>query len=103
MTKVLLILLALVLLVGCTITITVDPSVPTPEVPFPTPTQEVVMASVRVMVLTLNVREGPGTNYAITRKVHDGDILLIVDEQGDWLQTDRGDWVINTFVEYINE
>ena len=100
MTKALLILL-MVLLVGCTITISVDPGVPTPG--FPTPTQEVAISIVRVTVATLNVRSGPATTYAITRKVHEGDTLLIVAEEGLWLQTAQGDWVISTFVENVDE
>jgi len=94
------IFLTVSLLVGCTITISIDPGA-TPEV-FPTPTQEVAISIVRVTVGTLNVRSGPGTTYAITRKVNYGDTLLIVAQEGQWMQTAQGDWIISTFVEDVD-
>lgn len=51
------------------------------------PTQEVINVNrymVKVTANTLNVRKGPGTNYAITTQVKKNQVYTIVDTQGKW-------------------
>jgi len=39
----------------------------------------------KVTTRSLNVRGGPGTNYAVIDKLHRGDCVTVLDRQGDWL------------------
>lgn len=78
---------------------------PTPT-PTPTPTQQVVEAKPEAVVSNslLNVRSGPGTNYARVGQVRQGTSLEIVgrNREGTWVAvvTPDGDeaWVILTYV-----
>lgn len=53
-----------------------------PKVPDPEPTFKPYL--VEVIANALNVRSGPGTNYAVKTVVHKGDVYTIVDEDNGW-------------------
>lgn len=95
-------LIALLVILIISLLVSVVPSEPAPTA-WPTPTPEIVLYSVRVTVTNLNVRSGPGTQFEITRQVHEGDILLVLDETNGWFQTELGDWVLSDYVEEVNE
>ena len=56
----------------------------------------------RVNAESLNLRDGPGTTYAVLRSLARDTIVTIVGEQGDWLQVRLADgtagWVASQYV-----
>ncbi len=72
---------------------------PTATVEPPTPTPDVVR--VEVTSATVNLRSGPGTNYARAGQASKGQTFDVLgrDEPGDWFQIKRTDgatvWIIN--------
>lgn len=67
-------------------------SVPPPQPP-PIPAQQV-----RVNTPQLNVRAGPGTTFAIVRKVRSGDVLTVEETRGDWIRIGAAEWVSAAYV-----
>lgn len=57
---------------------------PPPPPPEPTPDAIVPIRTVMVNTTTLNTRAGPGTDYADLGNVHAGDVLPVVEDDGDW-------------------
>lgn len=57
---------------------------------------------VRVTCNTLNVRKGPGTNYAITTQVHKGEAYTIMEEQDGWGRLKSGvGWICLEYTQKI--
>lgn len=74
-----------------------------PTMPAPTPTPVPLQAAFTVMSDTLNVRRGPGTNYAVIGRLTAGQSYEITGKNpvGDWLQFDlngQQGWVIANLV-----
>lgn len=46
----------------------------------------------------LNVRSGPGTDYAIVRRLGRGAAVQVLDEQNNWLLTGNSEWIYSGFV-----
>lgn len=42
----------------------------------------------------LNLREGPGSNYNIIRRMYPGDDLRLLDAKGDWRQVELQNGII---------
>lgn len=69
------------------------------------PLQEVPAAEkIRVMTgnARLNIRSGPGIDFAIVGKYPNETIVLATEKQGDWIRTDRG-WIHTQFTQKIAE
>ncbi len=74
--------------------------------PTPTPSPSVGLIA-RITADVLNVRAGPGTNYAIVSKLHNGDQVRITgrNEDGSWLQiiydetTEAQGWIFGRYAE----
>lgn len=88
-------------------TSTLEPPTPTPaEPPTPTPEPPTPTPAVPVAVIdnpTLNVRQGPGTNYSVIGQANNGDRFDIrgKNSAGSWWQIDfngRDGWVSGDFV-----
>lgn len=47
---------------------------------------------------SLNVRSGPGTDYARTGKLQNGDKVTIVEEQGTWGKLHQGGWICLKYI-----
>ena len=62
------------------------------DIPVDNGTEEDQGTSIRLMVTydVVNLRQGPGTNYAITGQVALGDVLSATDKTGDWYKVDGG-------------
>lgn len=76
----LIILTVFVLITGCGSTFTEEESVPEPVPnPLSTPFQTVVVTGREV-----NLRQGPGTQYAVVGSSHAGDSLMVTGEASDW-------------------
>lgn len=58
---------------------------------------------VKVIVNPLNIRSGPGTNYAIKSKITDKGIYTIVEQDGDWGKLKSGAGWINTSSRYCKK
>jgi len=62
--------------------------------------------TVEVTASVLNVRSGPGTNYAITSQVKRGTRLTVLKQQGGWLQVrlsnGRTGWVSGQYVRSVS-
>ena len=57
---------------------------------------------VRIIVDTLNVREGPGTDYPIVMEVHKGSAYTIVEEQDGWGRLKSGvGWICLQYTERV--
>ncbi len=69
------------ILVGCGNTVSVEnTAVDTQQPgPFSNPFQTVLVTG-----RTVNLRQGPGTQYAIVGSVHSGDSLMVTGEAPDW-------------------
>ncbi|HPC84076.1 MAG TPA: SH3 domain-containing protein [Thermoanaerobaculaceae bacterium] len=88
---------------------TVQPPAPPPEPP-PAPVEVVRLPEpappppvyVRVSGTTLNVREGAGTSFKVVGKAARGERLLVLGEEGDWLEVrltpERTGWVHGKYV-----
>ena len=58
-------------------------------------------APVRVMRVdarSANVRQGPGTDYIILRRLEKGDTVQVFEEQDGWLRIAHSEWVFGRFV-----
>lgn len=49
----------------------------------------------------LNVRQGPGTNHSVVRKLQDGTLVQILEKEGRWLRIEAGEWVHEAYVEIL--
>jgi len=49
----------------------------------------------------LNVRKGPGTNYAKVSKVQRGTLVKIFATEGKWFRIGKDEWVYGGYVELI--
>ncbi|MCD4708757.1 MAG: SH3 domain-containing protein [Candidatus Sabulitectum sp.] len=79
--KLVIIFLAILLILpGCGSTLTGEQSPPEaiPN-PLPSPYQSVVVTGSMV-----NLRQGPGTQYAVVGSAHSGDSLMVTGEAPDW-------------------
>lgn len=77
-----------------------DTPTPTPEPPTPTP----VPPAVIINRDTVNVRQGPGTNYPIVGRASNGQQFVITGKNpgGDWWQIDfngKSGWIIDRLVD----
>jgi SH3-like domain-containing protein len=72
----------------------------------PVPQQQVVGASAMAVQATLkrviapdelNVRTGPGTQYAVAGKIYSGNIVTVSDQQQGWSKINNG-WVRSKFL-----
>ncbi len=84
---------------------TAEPASPTPELPTVTPTPEA--ATFTVTGTTVNVRGGPGTNYARVGRLSAGQTLEITGKNpaGDWWQFNfngQPAWVVGNLVSATN-
>ncbi|NOZ29457.1 MAG: SH3 domain-containing protein [Chloroflexi bacterium] len=83
------------------------PGVSTPEAEQPVTTPPPTGLIARITADVLNVRAGPGTNYAIVSKLRDGDQVQITgrNEDGTWLQiiydeaTEARGWIFAEYAE----
>ncbi|MGB5686304.1 MAG: DUF6515 family protein [Candidatus Electrothrix sp.] len=72
-------------------------------VPDPRMTAPQLAVGINVVVVSnmLNVRSGPGLQYSIANKVYDGDALLVLQRNADWLYVKLPDnsrgWVMTQF------
>jgi N-acetylmuramoyl-L-alanine amidase len=48
---------------------------------------------------TLNVRGGPGTNYAVINTLKKGDTVEVIETNGDWSRIDSDSWVNSGFLQ----
>jgi len=73
----------------------------TPTSIIPTPTPELVIGRVRSEIL--NVRAGPGTNYARVRVLKQGEDIIIVgiSEDRKWYRVEDG-WVAGDYVTILS-
>jgi len=82
-----------------------EPTATQPPIPTPTPTPEGLQAT--VSVVRLNVREGPGTTFAVLGVVTSGQSVEVLarNEAGDWWRicclpgTDSDGWVASQFLQ----
>lgn len=70
-----------------------------PENPIPTiPTTEAGSSNEGLVIVeTLNIRSGPDSNKEKLGEYHWGDVIIIMDEEGGWLRTEKG-WISQTYV-----
>lgn len=67
--------------------------------PAPTPVVTPSYTKYRVKVnTTLNVRKGPGTNYARVSSLTNGTIVEVVKTQNGWMQLKDGNWVAGNYL-----
>lgn len=82
-----------------------QPTATQPPAPTPTPTPEGLRAT--VSVVRLNVRQGPGTTFAVLGVVANGQSVQVLtrNDAGDWWQicclpgTDTSGWVASQFLQ----
>jgi N-acetylmuramoyl-L-alanine amidase len=69
------------------------------------PNRDVDADHYQVTAGSLNVRSGPGTNFAVVNSVRKGDIVEVVDDSGDWRRIDlngnNDGWVHGAYIRRI--